>query len=250
MRFKGKKAVVVGAADKSIGQAIAKQLAAEGAEVCIWDINTESAGITAKAITDAKGKVKVMEVNAMEAASLKGAVEASIKEMGGIDYMVDTVGGGVFKQFAEYEDGFFEQQVAFNGFTMANCARAILPHFTEKGEGKMLLGNGWYTGSCRIPGGQSHYQECDGDFGGRTGWDQDQHQCPSAGNRCHATDNQCVRSHGSGRAGSASQPWSKESSRVEYPRGSSQGRLLDPLRGSRSAYRPAHHHELTHSSRS
>lgn len=139
MRFKGKKAVVVGAADKSIGQAIAKQLAAEGAEVCIWDINTESAGITAKAITDAKGKVKVMEVNAMEAASLKGAVEASIKEMGGIDYMVDTVGGGVFKQFAEYEDGFFEQQVAFNGFTMANCARAILPHFTEKGEGKMLF---------------------------------------------------------------------------------------------------------------
>ena len=139
MRFKDKKAVVVGAAENSIGQAIAKDLAAEGAEVCIWDINTESAGVTAKEIANAGGKAKVMEVNALDLASLKGAVGATIKEMGGIDYMVDTVGGGVFKNFAEYDDNLFKQQLEFNGLSAAYCAQAILPHFMEKNEGKMLF---------------------------------------------------------------------------------------------------------------
>jgi NAD(P)-dependent dehydrogenase (short-subunit alcohol dehydrogenase family) len=36
MRFKGKNAVVVGAREESIGQAIARGLAAEGAQVCVW----------------------------------------------------------------------------------------------------------------------------------------------------------------------------------------------------------------------
>jgi len=99
MSFKGKKAVVVGAAEKSIGQAVAKGLAREGAQVCIWDINTESAGVTAKEIADAGGKAKVMKVNALEYDSVKSAVAETIKEFGGIDYMVDTVGGGIFKGF-------------------------------------------------------------------------------------------------------------------------------------------------------
>ncbi len=139
MSFKGKKAVVVGAAEKSIGQAVAKGLAREGAQVCIWDINTGSAGVTAKEIADAGGKAKVMKVNALEYNSVKSAVAETIKEFGGIDYMVDTVGGGIFKGFNEYTPEFFKQQLDFNGVTVFNCAHNILPHFTERNEGKMLF---------------------------------------------------------------------------------------------------------------
>lgn len=139
MRFKDKKAVVVGAAEKSIGQAIAKGLAAEGAKVCIWDINIESAQKTAKQIADAGGQAKVMKVNALDYGSVKGAAEATIKEFGSIDYMVDTVGGGVFKGLNEYTPDFFKQQLEFNGVTVFNCAHTILGHFMEKNEGKMLF---------------------------------------------------------------------------------------------------------------
>lgn len=139
MRFKGKRAVVVGAAEKSIGQAIARGLAAEGAQVCIWDINVESAEKTAKQIADAGGKAKVMKVNALQYEDVKGAVAETIRQCGGIDFMVDTVGGGVFKSFKDYTPEFFKQQLEFNGVTVFNCAHAVLGHFLEKNAGKMLF---------------------------------------------------------------------------------------------------------------
>jgi len=154
MRFKDKKAVVVGAAENSIGQAVAKGLAAEGAKVCIWDINVESAEKTAKAIADAGGQAKVVKVNALEYDSVKGAVEAAIKEFGGIDIMVDTVGGGVFGPFINYTPEFFKQQLDFNGVSVFNCAHAILGHFMEKNEGKMLFFTSTTGGS---PGGLAGY---------------------------------------------------------------------------------------------
>lgn len=141
MRFKGKKAVVVGAAEKSIGQAVARALAAEGADVCIWDINTESAGNIAKQITDAGGKAKVMKVNALDYADVKAATANTIKELGGIDFMIGTVGGGVMKPFLDptYTPEFFRQQVELNGFSVFNCAHNVLPHMVEKNAGKLLF---------------------------------------------------------------------------------------------------------------
>jgi len=140
MRFKGKKAVVVGARDESIGQAIAKGLAAEGAEVCIWDIDTESAGITAKAIKDAGGKVTVKKVDALDWNSTKKATDETVKEMGGVDILVGTVGGGAFKMMTEYDGNFFKQQLEYTGTSMFNCAHPMLVgHYMGKGEGKMLF---------------------------------------------------------------------------------------------------------------
>lgn len=139
MRFKDKKAVVVGGAEKSIGQAIARGLAAEGAQVCIWDVNVESAQVTANAITQAGGKAKVMKVNVLDYNDVKAAVDATVKEFGGIDYMVDTVGGGVFKPLAAFTPELFKQQLDFNGVSAFNCAHTVLGHFTEKKEGKILF---------------------------------------------------------------------------------------------------------------
>lgn len=139
MRFKDKKAVIVGAAENSIGQGIARALAAEGARVCIWDINTESAGKTAKRIADAGGRAKVMKVNVLDYADVKKAVDSVVKEFGGIDFMIDTVGGGVIKPFKDFTPELFRQQVEFNGFSVFNCAHAVLGHFLEKNSGKMLF---------------------------------------------------------------------------------------------------------------
>ena len=139
MRFKGKKAVVVGARDESIGQAIARGLAAEGAQVYIWDIDVEGAGKTAKSITDKGGKAKVMKVDALKHDSVKAAADQTVKESGGIDIFVGTVGGGIFKMLNEYDGDFFKQQLEYTGTSMFNCAHSILGHFVGKGEGKMLF---------------------------------------------------------------------------------------------------------------
>ena len=134
MRFKDKKAVVVGAREESIGQAIVSGLAAEGAQVCVWDINVDSAE---KAVG---GKAKSLKkVDALDWNSTKKAAEETIKEMGGIDILVGTVGGGSFKMLNEYDGDFFNQQLAYTGTSMFNCAHAMLGHFVEKGEGRMLF---------------------------------------------------------------------------------------------------------------
>lgn len=133
MRFKGKKAVVVGAREESIGQAIANGLIAEGAEVYIWDIDVDSAK---KAVGE---KAKFKKVDALDWNSVKSAAEETVKESGGVDILVGTVGGGVFKMLNQYDGDFFKQQLAYTGTSMFNCAHSILSHFVEKGEGSMLF---------------------------------------------------------------------------------------------------------------
>jgi 3-oxoacyl-[acyl-carrier protein] reductase len=139
MKFKGKNAVVVGAAQNSIGRAVAIELAKAGINICIWDINTESAEKTAKEIQAAGGKAVVKKANALDYDSIKSVTGETIKEMSCIDYMVDTVGGGAFKFLPDCDYNFFKQQVEFNGYTMFNCAHNLLEHFTERNTGKMLF---------------------------------------------------------------------------------------------------------------
>ena len=134
MRFKGKKAVVVGAREESIGQAVARGLAAEGAQVYVWDIDVDSAK---KAVGE---KAKFMKVDALDHKSVKSATEETIKEMGGIDILVGTVGGGrVSVMLTDMDADTFKSEVEFTGVTMFNCAQSVLGHFMGKGEGKMLF---------------------------------------------------------------------------------------------------------------
>ena len=134
MRFSGKKAVVVGAREESLGQAVARGLAEEGAEVCVWDIDVDSAK---KAVGE--GKAKFKKVDALDYNSVKSVTEETIKEMGGIDILVGTVGGGKNMMLNDMDGNFFEAELKYTGTSMFNCANNVLPHFTEKGEGRMLF---------------------------------------------------------------------------------------------------------------
>jgi NAD(P)-dependent dehydrogenase (short-subunit alcohol dehydrogenase family) len=108
-------------------------LEAEGAQVYVWDINVDSAE---KAVG---GKAKIMKVDALDWNSVRAAADQTIKESGGIDIFVGTVGGGIFKMLNEYDGDFFKQQLEYSGTSMYNCAHSILGHFVEKGEGKMIF---------------------------------------------------------------------------------------------------------------
>jgi NAD(P)-dependent dehydrogenase (short-subunit alcohol dehydrogenase family) len=133
MRFTGKKAVVVGAKEESIGQAIARALIAEGAQVCVWDIDIDSAK---KAVGQ---KAKFKKVNALDFDACQRAAAETIKEMGGVDFLVPTVGGGHFKMTGDYTAEFFKKELDYNAVTLLNCALPFLKLFLEKGEGKMLF---------------------------------------------------------------------------------------------------------------
>jgi 3-oxoacyl-[acyl-carrier protein] reductase len=84
-------------------------------------------------------KAKFMKVDALDYKSVKDATEKTIKEMGGIDILVGTVGGGKNKMLAEMDGDFFKAELEYTGTSMFNCANNVLGHFMGKGEGRMLF---------------------------------------------------------------------------------------------------------------
>jgi 3-oxoacyl-[acyl-carrier protein] reductase len=105
-----------------------------GAQVCVWDIDVDSAK---KAVGE---KAKFMKVDALDHKAVKSATEEAIKEMGGIDILVGTVGGGrVSVMLPDMDADTFWSEVAFTGLSMFICAQSVLGHFMGKGEGKMLF---------------------------------------------------------------------------------------------------------------
>lgn len=84
-RLAGKKALVTGAA-QGIGKAIARRLAADGAEVVIGDINVEGANAVAASIG---GKARAFALDVSDPASVK-ALFSELDKSGGIDILVNN----------------------------------------------------------------------------------------------------------------------------------------------------------------
>ncbi|GAB2937767.1 3-oxoacyl-ACP reductase FabG [Rhodococcus aerolatus] len=90
-RFDGRVAVVSGAG-QGIGAGIAERLAAEGAAVALLDMNADAARSTAEAITLKGGKAIGIECNVSDEASVNGAVEQVVSELGGLHVLVNNAG--------------------------------------------------------------------------------------------------------------------------------------------------------------
>ncbi len=88
MKLQDKAAVVTGAGS-GIGKAIAKAFAAEGAQVCIFDLNSE----TAQAVADELGAAGLAFVgDAADEQAVDQAVEETISHFGKLDIWVNNAG--------------------------------------------------------------------------------------------------------------------------------------------------------------
>lgn len=138
MRFTEKVAIVAGGG-QGIGAAIAIALAAEGAQVSVWDINEDGAKETVTKIEANQGKATAVKMNVLDYAQVKAGVDQVVREFGKLDIMISTVGGGKFMPFQHCTAEFFQQQVSFNLYSVFNCAHAVLGPMLEKDYGKMLF---------------------------------------------------------------------------------------------------------------
>jgi 3-oxoacyl-[acyl-carrier protein] reductase len=90
-RLDGKVALVTGAS-QGIGEAIAKQLAAQGATVVCAARTLRKLQEVAEAIQVAGGKADVLEVDLADGASVKAAVAATVERHGAIHILVNNAG--------------------------------------------------------------------------------------------------------------------------------------------------------------
>jgi 2-hydroxycyclohexanecarboxyl-CoA dehydrogenase len=129
MRLEGKKALVTGGAG-GIGAAIARRLAAEGAEVTVGDLNLEGATKIAGEISGLPIELDVTDL---------GSAQAAVESAGApIDILVNNAGTDEFGFFTQTTPEQWEKVIGVNLRGVLNCTYAALPGMQEAGYGRMV----------------------------------------------------------------------------------------------------------------
>ncbi|RWO55785.1 glucose 1-dehydrogenase [Mesorhizobium sp.] len=100
--FPGKVAIVTGAGS-GIGAAVSRQLAQEGAEIVVADLDAEAARCMAAEISAQGGRAHDFAVDVTDAAAVEKLIEFTVQKCGGLDMAVNNAGiDGVRKATADY----------------------------------------------------------------------------------------------------------------------------------------------------
>src|SRR5271163_683728 len=100
-KLEGKIALITGGS-RGIGAAIAKRLAADGANVAItYTKGADAAASVVKEIENAGGKAVAIQADAADAEAVKAAVEKTVATFGQLDVLVNNAGTAIPKPFEE-----------------------------------------------------------------------------------------------------------------------------------------------------
>jgi 3-oxoacyl-[acyl-carrier protein] reductase len=136
----GRIAVVTGGAGARVGTGagIAEALARHGASVVVADRNAEAADRVAAAIEKSGGKAVPACFDVRDPAAVTSAVDHLIADVGPVDILVNSAGGGELKPFREQDPETWSKIIALNLFGVVNCTRAVLDGMCDRGWGRVI----------------------------------------------------------------------------------------------------------------
>jgi 3-oxoacyl-[acyl-carrier protein] reductase len=128
------KVVLVTGASRGIGAAIAKRLAADGADVAItYAKDAEAAGAVVKAIEGSGRKALAIQADAANPEAVKLAVEQTAKAFGRIDVLVNNAGTAIPKLFEEATLEEIDRVIDINLRGVLVATQAALKHMPDGG---------------------------------------------------------------------------------------------------------------------
>src|ERR1700716_2425512 len=148
--LEGKIALVTGGS-RGIGAAIAKRLAADGANVAItYTKGADAAASVVKEIERAGRKAIAIQADAADACAVEAAVEKTVATFGRLDVLVNNAGTAIPKTFEEATLEEMDRVIDINVRGTLAATQAALKHMKSggriimigSGEGERGLGRG------------------------------------------------------------------------------------------------------------
>jgi 3-oxoacyl-[acyl-carrier protein] reductase len=134
----GRTAIVTGAG-AGIGRATALACAAFGARVAILEIDPETARAAAAAVEAAGGEALAVAVDVRDGEAVERAVDATVERLGGVDVVVNNVGGTFRAPFLETVEKGWDAILRTNLKTVFHGTRAAAPRMIAGGRGGSIV---------------------------------------------------------------------------------------------------------------
>jgi 3-oxoacyl-[acyl-carrier protein] reductase len=132
-QLENKRALVTGGS-RGIGAAIVRRLAREGANVALTYVsNPDKAGETARAAQALGVKALAIQADSADAKAVVAAVEKTVKELGGIDILVNSAGIGAMAPIDDFRLEDFDRTLAVNVRAVFVATQAAVKHMKEGG---------------------------------------------------------------------------------------------------------------------
>jgi dihydroxycyclohexadiene carboxylate dehydrogenase len=137
MRFQGRIFAITGAA-QGIGRRVAERAALEGAHVAVIDRSPIGAEV-AESLRATGAQAAYIPADLETWAGCETAMAQAADVFGGIDVLVNNVGGTIWaKPFEYYEPDQIEAEIRRSLFPTLYGCRAVLPHMLDAGKGVIV----------------------------------------------------------------------------------------------------------------
>ena len=139
MDLRGRRAIVTGAGGPGLGQACAHRLAGQGAAVAVVDLSEEGARrVAAEVEARWGGRAVAIQGNVFDWAEAHRIVRQSCERLGGIDVLVNNVGGGPAGPFARQTQEEIDLAVDMTLRGTLYCTRAVLDVMIPQRSGRII----------------------------------------------------------------------------------------------------------------
>ncbi len=137
LELKGKVALITGGS-RGIGLRTARLFAEEGCDVAICGREADSLAAAAEELRQKGVRVTAIQGDVTDASEAAQIVDQCIAELGGIDILINNVGGATGGTLFKATDEDWQRTFELNVFQIIRMIRLAAPHMRERGGGAIV----------------------------------------------------------------------------------------------------------------